>query len=76
MESQTLQQLVDAAGNPDPLVALRAIPPMQQEISGLEAVAVRRARVVGLSWAQIAGALGVSRQAVHHKHGGSRFSRG
>lgn len=76
MEGSSLKQLAEDAGDPDPLIALQAITQMQREISGLEAVAVRRARVAGLSWAQIATALGVSRQAVHHKHGGSRFSRG
>ena len=30
----------------------------------------------GASWAQIARVLGVSRQAVHKKYGGTRFSRG
>jgi DNA-binding XRE family transcriptional regulator len=33
---------------------------------------VRRARNRGLTWAAIAGALGVSKQAVHQKHGGGR----
>ncbi|MFC6259019.1 helix-turn-helix domain-containing protein, partial [Kocuria oceani] len=32
-------------------------------------------RARGASWAQIAAALGVSRQAVHRKYGGSRFER-
>ena len=76
MEGSSLKQLAEDAGDPDPMIALQAITRMQREISGLEAVAVRRARVAGLSWAQIAAALGVSRQAVHQKHGGSRFSRG
>jgi hypothetical protein len=30
---------------------------------------VRRARVAGLAWAQIADAIGVSKQAVHKKYG-------
>lgn len=76
MDAHTLEQFVRAAAGDDPLATLRAIPTLQQEVSGLEAVAVRHARVAGLTWAQIADALGVSRQAVHHKHGGSRFSRG
>ena len=33
------------------------------------AVQVRNARTKGWSWQDIAGALGVSRQAVHKKHG-------
>lgn len=36
---------------------------------------VRRARTGGLSWAEIAFALGISRQAAHRKYGGSRFGR-
>ncbi|MBM9466420.1 helix-turn-helix domain-containing protein [Nakamurella sp. YIM 132084] len=59
----------------DPVTALRAIRLIHVELSRLEAVAVRRARTAGLPWAGIADALGVTRQAVHRKHGGSRFSR-
>jgi biotin operon repressor len=37
---------------------------------------VEHARAQGWSWQQIADALGVSRQAVHKKHGdGRRFGR-
>ncbi|MFC5272884.1 helix-turn-helix domain-containing protein [Brachybacterium sacelli] len=46
------------------------------EVNRAEAVVVRRARMSGASWAQIARVLGVSRQAVHKKYGGTRFSRG
>lgn len=42
----------------------------------LEAVQVRRARTRGLTWEQIAEALGVTRQAVHRKHGGRRLLGG
>jgi hypothetical protein len=35
----------------------------------LESLQVDRARELGWSWAQIAAELGVSKQAVHQKHG-------
>ena len=35
----------------------------------LEETQVRRARSLGWSWQEIADVLGVSRQAVHKKHG-------
>jgi predicted transcriptional regulator len=43
---------------------------MRTEAVRLESVMVRRARNNGASWAQIATVLGVSKQAVHKKHGG------
>lgn len=61
--------LVQMEGH-DPLVALRALASIRKEIERQEAVLVRRARVRGASWAAIAVVLGVSRQAVHRKHGG------
>ncbi|UNX53641.1 hypothetical protein MF406_11645 [Georgenia sp. TF02-10] len=71
-----MSQLVAAADDEDPLRALAATAQLQRETARVEAVAVRRARARGASWAQIATALGVSRQAVHRKYGGSRFTRG
>ena len=41
-------------------------------LESLEALQVDNARDRGWSWQQIAGALGVSKQAVHKKHGGGR----
>ena len=76
MGETTMSALVAQAEDDDPLRALAATAGLQREVSQREAVAVRRARARGASWAQIAAALGVSRQAVHRKYGGSRFERG
>lgn len=75
MREEPLMELASQADDEDPLRALRATAQLSKEIGRREAVAVRRARVQGLTWAEIATALGVSRQAVHRKYGGSRFSR-
>ena len=41
----------------------------RREIEREESALVRRARMEGFPWQAIADALGVSRQAVHKKHG-------
>ncbi|GAA1616855.1 hypothetical protein AB0C27_47070 [Nonomuraea sp. NPDC048882] len=64
-----LATLVRQTQDDDPLLALRAATALRREIERLEAVQVRRARVAGLAWAQIADAIGVSKQAVHKKYG-------
>ncbi|WNB87574.1 AsnC family protein [Cellulomonas sp. ATA003] len=71
-----MSALVSRAGDEDPLRALTAVAELQREVSRTEATLVRRARVRGASWEQIARVLGVSRQAVHKKYGGTRFGRG
>ena len=76
MGEQTMSALVQQAGDEDPLRALAAVAELQREVARTEALVVRRARVRGASWEQIARVLGVSRQAVHKKYGGTRFSRG
>lgn len=75
MNEVGMSALVAQAEDDDPLQALAATAQLQRQVSRTEAVAVRRARARGASWAQIATALGVSRQAVHRKYGGSRFER-
>jgi hypothetical protein len=59
-----------AEDEPDPFQGLQAVRHMRTEAERLESVMVRRARNNGASWAQIATVLGVSKQAVHKKHGG------
>lgn len=62
--------LAASAGGADPAVGLRAVASLRLLSEQLESLQVDRARELGWSWAQIAKELGVSKQAVHHKHGG------
>lgn len=70
-----LSHLVAQADGDDPLTALQALASLRKEVEQREAVLVRRAKVRGASWAAIATVLGVSRQAVHKKHGGRLLGR-
>jgi hypothetical protein len=65
-------QLADATASKDPAVGLAAVAALRELLESLEALQVENARERGWSWQQIAGALGVSKQAVHKKHGGGR----
>lgn len=69
-----MQTLVGQAGGDDPLVALEALAAARRELERLEELQVRRARVACASWASIALALGVSRQAVHQRFRLSRWA--
>ncbi|MFJ2740320.1 helix-turn-helix domain-containing protein [Streptomyces sp. NPDC087440] len=62
--------LAARAGDQDPRVGLRAVVALRRLLEQLEAVQVRGARNQGWSWQEIAAELGVSKQAVHKKHGG------
>ena len=70
MTTSRMAELLRQADGTDPLAALRALVGIRAELERREAVLVRRARVRGVSWSAIAVVLGVSRQAVHRKHGG------
>jgi hypothetical protein len=61
--------LADASGSRDPEVGLRAVSALRGLLEVLEALQVDNARAKGWSWQDIAGRLGVSKQAVHQKHG-------
>jgi hypothetical protein len=61
--------LAASAGSADPSVGLRAVASLRRLAEQLESLQVDRARDLGWSWAQIAAELGVSKQAVHQKHG-------
>ena len=59
---------VDSSTSPDPAVGLRAVAALRRLVEQLEDLQVASARAHGWSWAEIATALGVSKQAVHKKH--------
>lgn len=61
--------LLASAASEDPGDGLRAVVALRQLLERLEYLHVGRARELGWSWQDIAEALGVSRQAVHQKHG-------
>ncbi len=58
------------AGSGDPAIGLRAVASLRRLAEQLESLQVDRARDLGWSWSQIAVELGISKQAVHQKHGG------
>lgn len=63
--------LAQVAASADPGTGLRAVRALRRLVEHLEQSQVRRARELGWSWQDIAEVLGVSRQAVHKKHGRS-----
>jgi hypothetical protein len=65
--------LAVATGSPDPEVGLAAVAALRELLESLEALQVANARERGWSWQQVAAVLGVSKQAVHKKHGGRRL---
>lgn len=52
----------------DPEVGLRAVVALHRLAERMETIQVRNARQQGWSWARIADALGVTKQAAHQKH--------
>jgi hypothetical protein len=65
-----LVDLLKATEDDDPVVALAATAEAARQFERIQAGLVRRARARGVTWADIAAALGVSKQAVHKKYGG------
>jgi len=65
----TSTDLAASAESSDPAVGLRAVASLRRLTEQLESLQVGRARDLGWSWSQIAVELGVSKQAVHQKHG-------
>jgi hypothetical protein len=60
---------MDAAASDEPDVGLTAVVALRQLVEVLEELQVSRARQLGWSWRDIARRLGVTKQAVHYKHG-------
>ncbi|WP_066912358.1 hypothetical protein [Millisia brevis] len=58
-----------AAAAQDPAEGLRTVQALRRLADRLEVIQVDNARARGWSWQDIASPLGVSRQAVHQKHG-------
>ena len=69
MSIERIRTLSADAGDENPLAKLAAVAELRAELDRYESVAVRQARNAGISWQFIATALGVTRQAVHQKHG-------
>jgi hypothetical protein len=63
------RRLMDAAASKEPEVGLTAVVALRQLVEVLEELQVGNARELGWSWRDIARRLGVSKQAVHYKHG-------
>jgi hypothetical protein len=62
-------EVVEQTASDDPEVGLRGVASLRALLETVEELQVRRARELGWSWQQIAGLLGVSKQAVHQKYG-------
>jgi DNA-directed RNA polymerase specialized sigma24 family protein len=73
MSSQDAVRLARSVDSTDPAVGLRAVASLRTLVERLEALHVARARDQGWSWQEIGEALGVSKQAVHRKHGRARL---
>ena len=69
MEVSDMVGWAQSVGDEDPRKALPATAQLKRAADQMEALVVRRARVRGMSWAEIAGYLGVSKQAVHKRYG-------
>ena len=70
LDEEGLRMLVATAGDDDPRRALAGAAGLRRAAEHSQMLAVRRARHAGLSWAEIADALGVSKQAAHRKYRG------
>ena len=62
-------ELAEATSSKDPRVGLTAVAALRGLLESLEELQVENARANGWTWAEIAGCLNVSKQAVHKKYG-------
>ena len=69
MTAMTFATVVAGSDSDDPAQGLQAVVVLRRLPERLEETQVRAARAHGWTWQQIGDALGVSRQAVHKKHG-------
>jgi glycosyltransferase involved in cell wall biosynthesis len=63
-----VSELVTIPSPDDPAEALAAVVSLRRLAEQLERAAVARAVAEGWTWAQVAEALGVTRQAAHKRH--------
>jgi DNA-directed RNA polymerase specialized sigma24 family protein len=70
-EQEELAVTVASAESGEPRALLRRIAQQRAELDRAESLSVRRARNSGLTWQEIAGELGVTKQAVHKRYGRS-----
>jgi hypothetical protein len=61
--------MAHGAAGADPEIGLRSVAALRTLTDRLEILQVDNARRLGLSWQEIAGHLGVTKQTVHRKHG-------
>jgi DNA-directed RNA polymerase specialized sigma24 family protein len=67
-----VSELVTIPSPDDPAEALAAVVSLRRLAEQLERAAVARAVAEGWTWAQVAEALGVTRQAAHKRHAHGR----
>jgi hypothetical protein len=70
-----MEVAIDAADSDDPRRGLRIAAETRRVAERQQDAAVRRARVAGMTWAEIATHLGVSKQAAHRKYRGRLAGR-
>ena len=69
VDAGEVTKVAAATSSQDPEVGLRAVAALRGLLEVLEVLQVDNARARGWSWQDIATRLGVSKQAVHQKHG-------
>ncbi len=69
-------ELASTASGADPRAGLKAASALRRLAETLEAAQVASARRQGWSWQDVADVLGVTKQAVHHKHASAEKKRG